>query len=181
MTSVADLQFLHATLSKSELFINAPPPISINPSVALCHYLTAMAARHLNCVCWQGTGVGHWEASVAIKYIGKAAYYVQLIYKKHRLNVSPLCLQQNVRSAIFWQRPSGDTLIKNNVSPALTFAYQFQGLYSLSGKTSYRQISRSLETARLDATTIVSLWHLTGISAAVLPRCLSNFRAIGKV
>ena len=28
---------------------------------------------------------------------------------------------------------------------------------------------------------IVSLWNLTGISAALLPRCLSNFRAIGKV
>ena len=56
-----------------------------------------------------------------------------------------------------------------------------QGLYSLSGKTSYRQISRSLEVARLDVTIIVSLWNLTGISAALLPRCLSNFRAIGKV
>ena len=43
-----------------------------------------------------------------------------------------------------------------------------QGLYSLSGKTSYRQISRSLEAARLDVTIIVSLWNLTGISAALL-------------
>ena len=56
-----------------------------------------------------------------------------------------------------------------------------QGLYSLSGKTSYHQISRSLEAARLDVTIIVSLWNLTGISAALLRRCLSNFRAIGKV
>ena len=56
-----------------------------------------------------------------------------------------------------------------------------QGLYSLSGKTSYRQISRSLEVARLGVTIIVSLWNLTGIAAALLPRCLSNFRAIGKV
>ena len=58
---------------------------------------------------------------------------------------------------------------------------QCQGLYSLSGKTSYRQISWSLEAARLDVTMIVSLWNLTGISAAVLPRCLSNFRSFGKV
>ena len=56
-----------------------------------------------------------------------------------------------------------------------------RGLYSLSGKTSYRQISWSLEAARLDAIMIVSLWNLTGISAALPPRCLSNFRAIGKV
>ena len=56
-----------------------------------------------------------------------------------------------------------------------------QGLYSLSGKTSYRQISWSLEAARLDVTMVVSLWNLTGTSAAALPRYLSNFRAIGKV
>ena len=55
------------------------------------------------------------------------------------------------------------------------------GLYSLSGKTSYRQISRSLEAARLGVIMIVSLWNLTGISAAVLLRCLSNIRAMGNV
>ena len=56
-----------------------------------------------------------------------------------------------------------------------------QGLYSLSDKTSYRQISWSLEAARLGFIMIVSLWNLTGISAALLPRCLLNFRAILKV
>ena len=56
-----------------------------------------------------------------------------------------------------------------------------QGLYSLSGKTSYRQISRSLEAARLGVVLIVSLWNFTGISAAVLPRGLSNFKAMGQV
>ena len=55
------------------------------------------------------------------------------------------------------------------------------GLYSLSGKTSYRQISWSLESARIDVAIIVSLWYLTGISAALLPRWLLNFGAIGKV
>ena len=44
-----------------------------------------------------------------------------------------------------------------------------QGLYSLSGKTSYRQISWSLETGRLDVIMIVSIWNLTCISAALLP------------
>ena len=55
-----------------------------------------------------------------------------------------------------------------------------QGLYSLSGKTSYRQISWSLEAARLDAAMVVSLWNLAGTPAAALPRYLPNFRAIEK-
>ena len=41
-----------------------------------------------------------------------------------------------------------------------------QGLYSLSGKTSYRQISWSLEVAGLAVIMIVSLWNVTSISAA---------------
>ena len=53
-------------------------------------------------------------------------------------------------------------------------------LYSLSGMTSYRQISRSLEAARFDVISNVSLWNLTDISAALLPMCQSNLRAIGK-
>ena len=44
-----------------------------------------------------------------------------------------------------------------------------QGLYSLSGKTSYRQISWSLEASRLDVAMVVSLWKLTGSSAAEVP------------
>ena len=44
------------------------------------------------------------------------------------------------------------------------------GLYSLSGKTSYRQISWSLEAARLGVIIIAPLWNLTGTSAALLPR-----------
>ena len=53
-----------------------------------------------------------------------------------------------------------------------------QGLYSLSGKTSYRKISWSLEAARFGFNLFQSLWNLAGTSAALLPRCLSNFRAI---
>ena len=53
--------------------------------------------------------------------------------------------------------------------------------YSLSGKTSYRQISRSLEAARFNVIIFVSLWNLTGISAALLSVCLSISRAIRKV
>ena len=50
------------------------------------------------------------------------------------------------------------------------------GLYSLSGKTSYRQVSWSLETAIFGVIMIITLIHLTSNYAALLPRCLSNFR-----
>ena len=53
-----------------------------------------------------------------------------------------------------------------------------QGLYSLNGKTSYRKISWSLEAVRFRFKLLQSLWNLAGTSAALLPRCLSNFRAI---
>ena len=56
-----------------------------------------------------------------------------------------------------------------------------QGLYSLSGKTSYHYILWTLESTRLNVIMITSLWNLTGISAALLPRCQSNFRAIEKI
>ena len=51
-----------------------------------------------------------------------------------------------------------------------------QGLYSLSGKTSYRKISWSFEAARFGLKLFQSLWNLAGTSAALLPRCLSNFK-----
>ena len=44
-----------------------------------------------------------------------------------------------------------------------------KGLYSISGKTFYHQISLSFEAAKLDVIMIVSLWNLTGISAALPP------------
>ena len=52
------------------------------------------------------------------------------------------------------------------------------GLYSLSRKTSYSKISWSFETARFGFKLFQSLWNLAGTSAALLPRCLSNFRVI---
>ena len=50
------------------------------------------------------------------------------------------------------------------------YAIFTQGLNSLSGKTSYRQISRRLEAARLEVKMIVSLWIFTGICAKLLLR-----------
>ena len=56
--------------------------------------------------------------------------------------------------------------------------YSYLGLYSLSGKTSYRKISWSLEAARFGFKLFQSLWNLAGTSVALLPMCLSNFRTI---
>ena len=53
-----------------------------------------------------------------------------------------------------------------------------QCLYSLSRLTSYRKILWSLKASRFMFRPFQSLWNLTGTSAALLPRCLSNFRAI---
>ena len=49
---------------------------------------------------------------------------------------------------------------------------------SISEKTSYRKISRSLKAARFVFRIVRSLWNLTGTLAALLPMCLSNFKAI---
>ena len=49
---------------------------------------------------------------------------------------------------------------------------------SISEKTSYRKISWSLEATRFVFRIVRSLWNLTGTSAAVLPMCLSNCKAI---
>ena len=67
----------------------------------------------------------------------------------------------------------------NGIVTRMLFVY-VQGLYTLNGKTFYRQIPWSLEAGRLHVKMIESIWNLTGILAALLPRCLSNFRAIGK-
>ena len=53
-----------------------------------------------------------------------------------------------------------------------------QGPVSISEKTSFGKISSSLEAARFVFRIFRSLWNLTGTSAAVLPVCLSNFKAI---
>ena len=54
----------------------------------------------------------------------------------------------------------------------------YQGPYWLSGKTSCRQISWSLEGASLVVLMIVSLWNLAAILAALLSMCLSNLERL---
>ena len=52
------------------------------------------------------------------------------------------------------------------------------GPVSISHKTCYRKISQSLDGTIFVFRVVGSLWNLTGVSAAVLPRGLSNFKTI---
>ena len=76
-----------------------------------------------------------------------------------------------------------DNRIKNDIWIMVSCRPKHQqchvlGLYSLSGQTSYYKISWCLEVARFVFRLFQLLWNLTGHSAAALPMCLSNFRAV---
>ena len=58
-----------------------------------------------------------------------------------------------------------------------TWSFSKQGSVLISDKPSYREISQSNEGTRSGVKMFVSLWNLTGTSAAVLSRYLSNFKA----
>ena len=60
-------------------------------------------------------------------------------------------------SYVFLKRPPG---------PLLTRRYD---VLPPGGKTHYRQVASSLEVPRVDVMVIISIWDLTGISAALLP------------
>ena len=90
-------------------------------------------------------------------------------------------LSKNMKG-MFWI-PWVQLLLHQCYVPDLAWVIRFGvlDLYSLSGYMPYCQISLSSEAARLIVVMIISLWYLTGISAALLLRCLSYFGVIGKV
>ena len=51
---------------------------------------------------------------------------------------------------------------------SILYGVALLGLYSVSGKTSYRKISRSLEAARFEFKLLLSFWNLTDTLAAAL-------------
>ena len=85
---------------------------------------------------------------------------------------------QTVTKTQLGSSPSTDRLSLLLVLHCYIFTNAFQGPYSLSGKTSYCKILWSLEVKRFGFSLFQSPRNLTGTSAAALPRCLSNFRAI---
>ena len=54
------------------------------------------------------------------------------------------------------------------------------GIFLISDKTDYDQISQNFEAMRSRVSHVVSIWNLTCVSAAQLPSRLSNFRATGE-
>ena len=66
----------------------------------------------------------------------------------------------------------------NNPCRGLAWPCTNKESVSISDKTSYSKLSQRLETANSLSRIIWSLWNLTGFSAAVLQRCLSNFTAM---
>ena len=67
--------------------------------------------------------------------------------------------------------PFSEAMWTNQVNNHAADTCTLQGLYSLSGKTSYRKISCSLEDARFGFKLFQSLWNLAGTSAVLPPRC----------
>ena len=76
-------------------------------------------------------------------------------------------------------RHRSDTLVLDRglIGVNLTF-FAVQGLFSLSGWTSYRKISWSLKAKRFGFRLFESLWNLTDTSATAMPNCLSYLIAI---
>ena len=109
---------------------------------------------------------------------------------KISLKFVPKGLINNIPALVLmmaWRRPGDKPLSEAMLVSLLThicvtrpqWVKPNQSLYLLSGKTSYRQISWSLQAANSDVIMIVSLWNLTCVWVVLLPSCLSNLREIG--
>ena len=79
------------------------------------------------------------------------------------------------------ESPYDKWMEKHHISTVCKVSGQLRenlGPVSISDKTVYRKISWSLEAARFVFRIVRSLWNLTDTSTALLPMCLSNFKAI---
>ena len=100
------------------------------------------------------------------------------IKETSKLRTTGLC---EGNSPVTGEFPAQRASNAENVSIWWRHHYTPDSCASLSGRTSYRKSSWSFETGRLIFTMTITPWNLTGISTAMLPMYLSNFRAIGKV
>ena len=107
--------------------------------------------------CWESLGrTGAWRTSYCRGWDAPRKQRVNLIgtmTRRHETTVRSKSYRQDPRHHVFcWQYPSGPLFIQ--------------------------RISWSLEGARFGFKLFQSLWNLTGMSAAALPICLSNFRTM---
>ena len=125
---------------------------------------------------WLSLPIPHWPASQP-SYPGPLANF-------HTPGTTCCANSQYIWKGNFSQgRPGPISYTSSCLSPTsptwkVHIPNNIQGLYSLSGKTPYWKISWSLEAARFRFKLFQSLWNLAGTLAALLPRCLSNCRAI---
>ena len=108
---------------------------------------------HWHCVAWRT----FWKLSVIVRW------YVLFVLLRHRRHSRNGFLQEDG----YMLNPNNSKKINRDLGPV-----------SIPDKTSYCKISWSLEAARFIFKIAQSLWNLTGTSAAVLPRCLPNFKAM---
>ena len=125
----------------------------------------------------------------------KSILFAAWLYTHHREHIDcPKCAprrnQYCLRPTLIYSHSDTGPMLPHRINSSSILVNYSSGhecklitstLFTLFTKTSYRHISWSLEATRLHVIMIVSLWNLTGISATLLPRCLSYFRAIGKV
>ena len=141
---------------------------------------------------------GRFNIKTIFSYLGIPTIKVRLLWYRRSFAMEFVHLLTMASS--YWIKPP-DNILSPSVSTLsqLVFVYPVNkclmltkqsfpwvcrsvlGLCPLRRKTSYRQIAKSLEAARLGVIMTVSLWNSTGISTALLPKCLSKFRAIIKV
>ena len=103
--------------------------------------------------------------------------------RRHRAHYDVTVMQKGDSYVVIWGSDppvSVPMLLASVPSSSKRIKLWILGLYSLRGRTSYRMNSWSLEGASFYVIMIASLYNLTGISEALLPRCPSNFKAVEK-
>ena len=144
--------------------------------------------RHVICVIKTSTHIARWHS------MANYALLLWTIWAKESLKrrLMKQFEQKSLLKGVWWHNPYGVTTVswpRRVMKPRTiqvpvtetehTFGHHcaFLGPVAISEKTSYRKISWSLEATRFVFRIVRSLWNLTGTSAAMLPMCLSNFKA----
>ena len=91
------------------------------------------------------------------------------------IKISSLIVQLTLVEVMAWCGTDDKPLPESLLTHFIDTHMRHQGPVLISDKTSYHKISQSLEATRFVLRIVRSLWNLTGTSAALLPKCLSNF------
>ena len=145
-------------------------------------------------ITWQGTRIlvpvlttrRHTLLLMLVIYIYLCHKSLQFMAKSHPSHfyiAGPLCggisthATQPLRGSVI-QYSCVICFVLNGQCSVSIYRSYLQGSVLISDKTSNCKTSQSLETARFVFRFLWALWKLTGTSIAVLPMCLSSFKAI---